>query len=244
MAKVIGLDILLYANTGTPGSPVYTLVGGQTDATINLDADAIDVTSKDGDGWKEIKAGLRGWSIDADAVIKESDTAIAALRNAFMNKEAILVRMVFPDGTTYTGNAYVTSAPIKTPQGGAGTYTFKLEGNGPLTEQVGVSVDKPTVTDPTNGATGVSVTNTCTSSAFAVTGGSDTHANSQWQIAPVADTTFSTPVLDTLSPVDLVSMTIPGGVLSATTEYRIRVRHQGATVGWSDWSDANTFTTA
>jgi TP901-1 family phage major tail protein len=243
MAKVTGLQVILKANTGTPESPTYTVVGGQKDGSINITGDAIDVSSKDGDGWKEFLLGLKGWDMDLDGVIKENDAGAQALIDAFFNGDEILVKAEFPDGSFYSGNAVVVSMPIKAPMGGDATFTFKIQGTGALTP-VTATVTAPTITEPTADDTAVVVTGPFTTSAFAYSTGSDTHAATQWQITTNADTTFEAPIVDDESTKDLVSKKIAATLLSAGTQYRIRARHKGTLLGWSAWSTVHHFTTA
>jgi hypothetical protein len=103
-------------------------------------------------------------------------------------------------------------------------------------------VAAPTNTAPTAGATGVSPTPTLTSSAFAVTGGADAHAASRWQISTSAS--FATIYYDSGVSAALTALTIPGSAALATlTAYYFRVSHQGAALGWSDWSAPTGFVT-
>ena len=241
--KVIGLDVLLQINTGTPESPTYTTIGGQQDATMNLAGDPIEVTSKDGNGWKEYRFGLKGWDADLEAVIKESEAGINAAIAAFENKSTVLVKLLFPGGMMLTGNAMIVSLPMKTAMASAATYSFKIQGTGPLT-RVSTAITTPTVTSPENNEENVSVVPACTSSAFAVTGGTDTHAATQWQITEATDSAFAAPEYDSESTVDLVAVTIPASKLTAATEYLMRVRYKGLATGWSAWSTAVAFETA
>lgn len=105
-------------------------------------------------------------------------------------------------------------------------------------------VNTPTVTTPTNGQTEIPEQPTLQSSAFAVTGGSDTHAASQWQIRLAAGT-WETPLHDSgASAAAKTSYTVPAGVLvDGQTQYVMRVRHIGASLGASEWSSDIAFTT-
>lgn len=99
--------------------------------------------------------------------------------------------------------------------------------------------DTPTISAGAAGSTSVALT----SSAFADDDAGDTHASSQWQVAEDADTTFSAPVYD--SGEDFVNLTSASGSgLTAETAYRARVRHRDSAGDWSEWSTADTFTTA
>lgn len=105
-------------------------------------------------------------------------------------------------------------------------------------------VNTPTVTTPTNGQTEVPEQPTLQSSAFATTGGADTHASSQWQIR-LAGGTWAAPLHDSgASTTNKTSYTVPAGVLVAgQTQYVMRVRHTGTGLGASEWSSDIAFTT-
>lgn len=105
-------------------------------------------------------------------------------------------------------------------------------------------VNTPTVTTPTNGQTEIPEQPTLQSSAFATTGGADTHASSQWQIR-LAGGTWAAPLHDSgASTTNKTSYTVPAGVLvSGQTKYVMRVRHTGTSLGASEWSSDIAFTT-
>ena len=106
------------------------------------------------------------------------------------------------------------------------------------------SINAPTVIMPTSGQTEISEQPTLQSSAFATTGGADTHASSQWQIRTVAGT-WETPLHDSgATTTNKTSYTIPSGVLFAgQSQYVMRVRHTGTIMGASAWSSDISFTT-
>lgn len=105
-------------------------------------------------------------------------------------------------------------------------------------------VNTPAVTTPTNGQTEIPEQPTLQSSAFAATGSADTHAASQWQIRTAAGD-WAAPLHDSgESATAKTSYTVPTSVLAAgQTQYVMRVRHKGATLGWSEWSSDVAFTT-
>lgn len=86
-------------------------------------------------------------------------------------------------------------------------------------------------------------TPTLQSSAFTVTGGSDTHIASQWQIsATLFD--FDPPLHDSGETGSaLISYTVPAASLAGNSAHLWRVRHKGAALGWSDWSAPTSFHT-
>lgn len=104
-----------------------------------------------------------------------------------------------------------------------------------------VTVNTPTVTAPSNGATNVnySAPITFSSSAFSGTN-TTTHGASQWQIS--TSNTFGTTVW--ASTTGLTTNTVPAGSLSSSTTYYFRVRHQDSPSSvWSSWSTPISITT-
>jgi len=105
-------------------------------------------------------------------------------------------------------------------------------------------VDTPTITSPANNATDIGEEPTITTSAFSVTGPSDTHVSTDWQIA--TDAAFTNIVYESLDDAsNLTSLDVPAGNLQdGTTTYYVRVRHTGSTLGDSDFSSDIEFTTS
>ena len=133
-AESRGIDFLIYINTGTSGSPAYTKVAGQRGGTFNLSSDEIDLSSKDNYGFSDRDYGTQEWSIDGDGVFIEGDTSHDAIIDAFLAREALLVRWTFPSGKSYEGRAIITEFPIEAPYDDVATYSLTLAGKGPFTE--------------------------------------------------------------------------------------------------------------
>lgn len=104
------------------------------------------------------------------------------------------------------------------------------------------AADAPAVTSPANGATGVTLPVTITTSAFSFPGGGEAHIATQYQIAE--DAAFANVVFDSGASANLTSYTVPSASLDALTMYYVRARQEGATTGWSPWSATVQFTTA
>jgi hypothetical protein len=125
-------------------------------------------------------------------------------------------------GTTYTGNLQL------------GTTYFRW-----VVTQQATSVTTPTITSPSAGAVDLGDTPTFTSSAFAGIG--TTHASSDWQVTLATDTTFASPVVQSMADAaNLVRW--GGGPLQANTDYIVRVRHNGGGIS-SAWSAVVAFKT-
>jgi len=107
-----------------------------------------------------------------------------------------------------------------------------------------VYVQAPSNVGPANNLTNVADTPMLSSSSFAVYAGTDTHQATQWQIRE-ANASYDASTLDTgEDATHLTSLAVPVGVLkSSNTQYFWRVRHKGATHGWSEWSVETRFTT-
>ena len=131
----VGKDYLLYINTGTALSPVWTLIGGQRSADLSRSADSIDVSHKTSGGWKSNKAGLRGWSIDLDALVLLSDAALPYLEKAFDDGTEINVRLQYPNMTEQIGWGSLTDFSLATPHDGEASLTGTIEGNGALSSR-------------------------------------------------------------------------------------------------------------
>lgn len=129
MAKVAGVDVLLYAKVGsTP-----TVVGGQSGATLNRETNVIEVTSKES-GWAENLSGVKSWSIECEGYVVVSDSAYTALETAWENGDEIDVEIRVPSGSTYKGKALIAEFPLEAPQDDALTFSITLQGTGALTK--------------------------------------------------------------------------------------------------------------
>lgn len=105
----------------------------------------------------------------------------------------------------------------------------------------GGTVTTPSITSPADDAVDIGLTPTITSSAFATSDGSDTHASSDWQVA--SDAGFTSIVQQSLDDAtNKVSWAVPVD-LAEETEYFVRVRHTGTVIGDSAWSSGVSFTT-
>ena len=110
-------------------------------------------------------------------------------------------------------------------------------------EIVSITINTPSITAPTNGATGQMDTFTITASAFGVTNGSDTHASTDWEIWTGAGRTGTRVWSSLANTTNKTSITVPSGSLVVSTTYYISVRYNGTTYGSSGYA-SSSFTTA
>lgn len=134
------------------------------------------------------------------------------------------------DGTTYfVRTRYKASNGNYSPWSNA--VTFSIAVPTPIA---------PTVTSPTNNATGVQTAPNLTSSAFGALGDNSTHASSDWELSLVSD--FSTILFQVSSSVENKTSWTPTG-LTMTTDHYVRVRHRSTNGKVSNWSPIVKFTT-
>ena len=129
---VKGVDFLVKLNTGTKELPSYVTVAGQRGSSLSRDAETMDVTSKDSDGWNESIAGFKSWAIDADGLLTEDDAGFLALEEAYMEGETVLISLTTPSGGKYEGNAIITSFPLDASYDDVATYEVSFTGTGKL----------------------------------------------------------------------------------------------------------------
>lgn len=141
MAKTAGVDVLLKVNTGTIGVPVWTVVGGQTGATLNRSASTIETTDKQSAGWTEALASFKSWGLECDSFVVLGDAGLEKLIANFASKADIQVQIRVgavgnASGYTLTGFGVITDFPEEYPQDDAVTMSLTIVGNGALTRTV------------------------------------------------------------------------------------------------------------
>ncbi|TGA99021.1 phage major tail protein, TP901-1 family [Sporolactobacillus shoreae] len=134
MPKITGMKVKLYVMDASTGK----VLAGQKNATLNRQADSIDATSKDTEGfWKENLLGFKEYSIDADGAYVVNDAAYGVLETAFVNSENVDVYLEFPSGLKYTGNCVITDFSLEAPYDDLVSYKLTLKGSGALTVETG-----------------------------------------------------------------------------------------------------------
>ena len=136
MAKQAGCDVLLkVAKEGSGGSAPseYTVIGGQTGATLNRSAETIDVTDKTNDGYKESMAGLKEWSIDCDGFVVIKDAGIDILDELFEARKPVYVEVTIA-GNKYTGSGYIVDYPMEMPLDSAVSFSLSIAGASKLSK--------------------------------------------------------------------------------------------------------------
>jgi predicted secreted protein len=97
----------------------------------------IDITNKDGNGWKEILPDVKEWSISSDSMVAWDATygvdEILAAQIAG-TKLSVKFGTDTVGDTLLTGDVYVDSDSISAAQGSPATFSFSAQGTGVLTK--------------------------------------------------------------------------------------------------------------
>ncbi|CAM5608767.1 hypothetical protein GCM10010329_17360 [Streptomyces spiroverticillatus] len=135
----------LELDTGTTGTPAWTLVPGITEFTPKVEPTQQDVTTYDANGWTEQAVTMLAWSIEATLAHRAHPTTGAfnaaqeALRRASMSfgsKSYVRVRYYDRNGApdAQEGSALVTWEPSGGGPDEVDTIKVTLTGSGPLVE--------------------------------------------------------------------------------------------------------------
>lgn len=121
-----GLDILL--------SVGQTAIGGQRNASIEMSAETIDVSTKTTGDWTAKMAGAKSWTSDCDGIYLAGDAGYKAALDSFINGTEVDVKIADAGSTVgFSGKAIITSFSFEAPYEDAMTYELSFEGVGALT---------------------------------------------------------------------------------------------------------------
>lgn len=137
MAAQKGAALLLKIgadNTASAASDTYTTVGGLRSTSISMNEEAVDVTSKDSSGIRELLAngGVQTVSISGSGVFTDAASE-TTLRSAFGASDFHNFQVIIPDFGTYTGEFMVASLEYAGEYNGEVTYSVTLESSGTVT---------------------------------------------------------------------------------------------------------------
>lgn len=120
--------------TVTSPMPDTNLLGGQRSTTMSRTIDKADATNKDSDNWEESVPIIRHWSMSVPGfvVADETDTALEALKQAYINNLPLDVLLKMPSGNQYEGIAHLDNYDKEGPHDGVFTASLEVSGNGVL----------------------------------------------------------------------------------------------------------------
>jgi predicted secreted protein len=125
MAKINATDLLVYI-----GASNNMPIAHSTSATLNIEQDLPDATTKDSAGWADHINGLKSWSIDFDGLVDYAASYGAEeLSDNLTNRNNVVVRWSTTAGSYWQGTASLSSltmnADMESPLSYSGTFTGK-----------------------------------------------------------------------------------------------------------------------
>lgn len=127
-----GSDFLLKVGNGAE-PPVFTTVAGMRTTQMSVNGEAVNVTSKDSGGWRELLsgAGVRSVSVAASGIFmasaEEARVKTNALAGAIDEYE-----LSFASGERLRGRFLVTRLDYSGDYNGERNYALNLESSGPV----------------------------------------------------------------------------------------------------------------
>ncbi len=101
--------------------------------SLDCEADDVDVTNFDSNGWKEFIAGLKEWSGSFEGNFNPEDTTgQVALINAWINGTTVNLELHFDATKKMAGSALVKPS-FEVPVDDKQSISFDFRGTGPLT---------------------------------------------------------------------------------------------------------------
>ena len=132
MAILNATDCVLSVTTG--GS--LQAVAHSTSASISMNMDLRDSTTKSSAGYQENLGGLRSWELSGDAFVEIGAIAGADIEELWTTWEARTAVVVNfgATGMIYSGSAFITSISIDAGVEENATYSISLTGTGQLSK--------------------------------------------------------------------------------------------------------------
>ena len=139
-----GGDLMLFEKSGS----TYSAFGFAKSHSLQIDADSLEVSSKDSGKWKEFLTTKLSWSINAEHLYVESD--YDAIMQKMIAREPIDVLFAIATnsndedgkpaegwqaGSGYKGSAVITSVSVNANDGEVASYSITLQGSSALTKQ-------------------------------------------------------------------------------------------------------------
>jgi TP901-1 family phage major tail protein len=127
MPEIPGKSLLIYVNTGTDATPVWTKVGAQRGFSLEETADNFETTSKDSGVNREYEYSYNSSTISLNGLYIPSDEGLQALKNAQRNQEKIKAQTWENGAAVEQADALVTTRTIEGPHDNSATYSTELQ---------------------------------------------------------------------------------------------------------------------
>ncbi len=134
MAKFKGRDLRIKVRTST--SPdVFTVVGGARSDGITINNETVDVTDKDGSGWRELLqgAGITSMSLKLSGVVSDNAVFTDHIMVAAMNNTHVVLKIESGLGDVWQGPFAVPSCERLGEHNKEETFSASFESAGTIT---------------------------------------------------------------------------------------------------------------
>lgn len=110
-----------------------TKVAGQRGGSLSRSSENIEITSKDGKGWKSFAPSFKEWGIEADGVVAFDDKGYMELEKAYLNGDLVDVAIKMGETTSvYEGQALISDFGLEMSYDDLLGYSMSLTGTGEL----------------------------------------------------------------------------------------------------------------
>lgn len=126
--------LLKIGNGGSP--PAYTTVAGLRTTQLSINGEAVNITSKDSGGWRELLsgAGVRSVSVSGAGIFTGS-AAEVRLRGHALSGAIDEYELSFESGERMRGRFLVTRLDYAGDYNGERSYTLSLESSGAVVSE-------------------------------------------------------------------------------------------------------------
>ena len=133
MAIENGSAFLLKISDGAVPVPAYVTVAGLRTTQMSVNGEAVNVTTKDSGGWRELLsgAGVRSVSVSAAGIFTGS-AAETSVRAKALGGDIADYELSFESGERMRGKFLVTRLDYAGDYNGERSYALNLESSGPV----------------------------------------------------------------------------------------------------------------
>lgn len=132
MSAQSGAAFLLKITDGA-SPPTYQTVAGLRTTQLSIAGQAVVITNKGSEGWRELLAGAGARSVSISAAgIFMGSAAEARIRGNVMSGALDSYQLSFEDGSTMTGQFLVQKLDYAGDFNNERSYTMQLESSGPV----------------------------------------------------------------------------------------------------------------
>lgn len=134
MAKYKGRELRIKVRTST-GPDVFAVVGGIRTESMTINSETVDVTDKDGNGWRELLegAGITSMSLKGSGVVSDNAIFTDKIMVAKMADTHLYLKIESGLGDVWVGNFAIPSVERSGEYNKEENFSITLESAGTIT---------------------------------------------------------------------------------------------------------------